>query len=80
MNTLCKLCYRLQNVPESAQIVDRFKDSLGDPVYRGEFASVFKGDYQRRPVAVKAVQLCSSNHKVILRVGVFISDSYRPFS
>ena len=60
--------------------MDCFKGSLTDPVYRGEFASVFKKDYKRRPVAVKAVQLCSNNHKAILRVGVFISDSYRWFT
>ena len=70
MNRLCKLCYRHQNVPESAQIVDCYKESLTDPVYTGEFASVFKGYYQERPVAVKVVQLYSSNRDVILRVGV----------
>jgi len=79
LNRLCKLCYRHQNVPESAQIVDRYKGLLTDPVYRGGFASVFKGDYQRRPVAIKVVQLCAINRKAIVRVGVFASDSYWRF-
>ena len=55
--------------------MDCYKESLTDPVYTGEFASVFKGYYQERPVAVKVVQLYSSNRDVILRVGVFIPNS-----
>lgn len=77
LNRLCKSCYRHHSVPESAQIVECYKESSMDPVYRGEFTSVFKGDYQERPVAIKVVQLYSNNREAILRVGAsVVSDSY----
>lgn len=72
MNRLCKLCYRHQTVPESAQIEDCYRDWMVDPVYCGESTRVFKGSYQERPVAVKVVQLYSSNRDETLRVGVLV--------
>ena len=72
MNRLCKLCYRHQTVPESAQIEDCYRDWMTDPVYCGEYTRVFKGSYQERPVAVKVVQLYSSNREAALRVGALV--------
>jgi hypothetical protein len=43
---------------------------LIDRAYCGESTRVFKGNYQERPVAVKVVQLYSSNREETLRVGV----------
>ena len=52
--------------------MDCYKASLGDPVYSGEFANVFKGYYQERSVAVKVAQLYSNDRDVILRVSFFV--------
>ena len=76
LNRLCKLCYRHQNIPESAQIEDCYRESMTDPVYCREFTKVFKGSYQERPVAVKVMQLYYSNPEATLRVCVSVtSDS-----
>jgi hypothetical protein len=77
---LCKLCYRQQNFPESAKIPDCYNDSMTVPVWSGEFSSVFKGNYQSRPVAVKILQVYTSNHEVTLRVStLFVFDPIRDF-
>ena len=68
LNRLCKLCYRLQKVPESAQIEDCYRKSMTDPVYFRESTSVFKGSYQERPVSVKVMQLYSNSREEALRV------------
>ena len=50
---------------------------MTDPVYCGDFASVFKGDYLGHSVAVKVVQLYQNDRDATLRVGIFIkSDSH----
>jgi hypothetical protein len=76
LNKLCKLCYRHQNVPESAQIEDCYRESMTDPVHYGEFARVFKGSHQERLVAVKVVQLYSDNREATLRVCVSLMSYY----
>lgn len=78
LNKLCKLCYRHQNVPESVQIVDCCEESMTNPVYRGEFASVFKGNYQEHRVAVKVVQLYFTNREVTLRVSASVMSNSCP--
>jgi hypothetical protein len=43
------------------------------PVWCGESASVFKGSYHGRTVAVKVLQLYSSNREVTLRVSPLVT-------
>lgn len=42
------------------------------PVWCGELSSVFKGNYQSRPVAVKVMQLYTSNREATLRVRTLV--------
>lgn len=74
LNRLCKLCYRDQSIPELAQIEDCYNESMTDPVYCGEFTSVFKGSYKGCLVAVKVVQLCFDSREATLRVGFLVVD------
>ena len=78
MNKLCKLCYRHQNFPESAKIADCYNDSMTVPVWTGELSCVFKGSYQRRPVAVKVFQLYTSNREAIVRVSTLVVFDLTP--
>jgi len=71
LNRLCKLCYRLQKVPELAQIEDCYRKSMTGSVYSRESTSVFKGSYQERPVSVKVMQLYTNNREVTLRVCLY---------
>ena len=66
---LCRICGSQALLPRSLQIPLCY-NRLDTPLYRGGFADVWKGEYQGRPVAVKALRVYStSDFAKITRVG-----------
>jgi len=56
LNILGKICRRFKTIPDSVRI----EGSLDGPMseeYGGGFATVFRGEYRGRPVAIKTVHL-----------------------
>ena len=51
---LSSLCYRYQDVPESAKIADYRNEPMTPPVYDG-LTTVSKSSYRGRTVAVKVL-------------------------
>ena len=56
LNKLGKLCRQLKTIPDSMRIDNCLKD-LTDEEYGGGNATVFRSEYQGRPVAVKSLRL-----------------------
>ena len=76
LKKLYKLCYRHQDVPGSAKIVDCYNESTTFPVYDSDTTAVFKGTYLGRPVAVKILQSYVSDRQVTLMVRSIVVLDY----
>lgn len=60
LSTLCRICGRQASLPRSLQIPLCY-DRSGNPLYRGGYADVWKGEHQGCPVAVKALRVYSTS-------------------
>lgn len=60
LGTLRKTCSRQALLPRSVQIPLCY-DRLDNPLYRGGYADVWKGEYRGCPVAVKALRVSSTS-------------------
>jgi hypothetical protein len=60
LSVLCRVCGRQALLPRSLQIPLCY-NRLDTPLYRGGFADVWKGEYQGRYVAVKALRVYSTS-------------------
>ena len=72
LNTLCGLCYRHQDVPESAKIVDCYDECIGGIAYLGITMTVFKATYQGRLAAVHVLRPYVGSPESMLRVSSII--------
>ena len=71
LSALCKICGRRALLPRSLQISLCY-DRLDNPLYRGGYADVWKGEHQGRHVAVKVLRVYStSDFDKIMNVGFF---------
>ena len=69
LSTLCKLCGSQALLPTTLQIPLCFNQS-DNPLYRGGYADVWKGEHQDRKVAVKVLRVYSiSDFDKIISVG-----------
>ena len=60
LSALRRICGRWALLPTSLQIPICY-NRLGNPLYRGGFADVWKGEYQSRHVAVKVLRVYSTS-------------------
>ena len=75
MATLCRICGHQALLPRSVQIPLCY-DRMDAPLYHGGFAEVWKGEHQRREVAVKVLKIYKTSNLVkITKVG-FQSESF----
>jgi hypothetical protein len=61
LNTLGKMCRRLKTIPDSMRIENCPISSM-DEEYGGGFATVHRGEYRGRSVAIKTLRLYLSNN------------------
>jgi len=73
LNALCRICGRQASLPRSLQIPLSY-DRSNNPLYRGGYTDLWKGEYQGLDVAVKVLRVYStSDFDKITSVG-----SYHP--
>lgn len=69
LTTLCKICGSQGLLPRSVQIPP-CHDPMDNPLARGGYAEVYKGNYHGREVAVKVLKVYqTSDFNKITRVG-----------
>ena len=74
LGVLRKICGRRALLPRSAQIPFCY-NRLDNPLYRGGYADVWKGEHRGCPVAVKALRVYStSDFDKVMSVGSFCPE------
>jgi len=60
LSVLCKICGRQALLPRSLRVPLCY-DRSGNPLYRGGYADVWKGEHRGRHVAVKVLRVYSTS-------------------